>query len=141
MTQESINVAGAEYKFSKLPVLNQIHVARRLTPILSEIAPLVKTVSKDSKGEDYLEMAAKGAAALSKLSDDEFNYILFELLSSVSRKQAGGGWAPVVSSGGKAIMFQDIDNVVSILRLMWEAVMCNFKNFTSALYPTSGTGA
>jgi hypothetical protein len=128
MTIEHFNVAGAEYSFSKLPVLQQAHILRRLTPLLSDIAPVLKAGDKDNA----FDILGAAVGAISKLNDADFEYVFFGLLSAVSRKQTGGGWAQVTPVGGKVMMFDDID-LPSALQLAGRALMHNLGNFSNVL--------
>jgi hypothetical protein len=136
MTKEHFNVAGAEYSCSKLPVLQQAHILRRLTPVLSDIAPVLK----GNKDDNTFDILGAAVGAISKLNDSDFEYVLFGLLSAVSRKQAGGGFAQVTPTNGKVIMFDDID-LPSALQLAGRALMHNLGNFSNVLPSTLKEGS
>ncbi len=132
MNEASIN--GHDYKFGQIPALAQFHIVRRLAPVIGEllaaIGPSFKGGKSDVTEGEMLKALGPITIALSKLSDEEANYILFGLLKPVTRKQVGGGWASI--STGETMMFEDIDMKVMV-QLSVKSFMRNLGGFINAL--------
>lgn len=132
------NIKGIDYKFIKLPALAQFHVVRRLAPIIGDLltalGPNVKDLKEgqDLSEEQMLKIIAPVMGAISKLSDDDANYVIFSLLKPVTRKAtAGGGWSKITTDGN-IIMFEDID-LQAMVQLCVESFMVNLGGFINAL--------
>lgn len=123
-----------DYKFSQIPALAQFHIVRRLAPIIGEllgaIGPSMKGGKSEVNQDEMLKALGPITSALAKLSDEDANYVLFGLLKNVTRKQAGGGWAKIVT--GETFMFEDIDMKVMI-QLAVKSFMVNLGGFINAL--------
>jgi hypothetical protein len=142
------------YMVAKLDARSQFHIVRRLTPVLGGLVVLAPALGKSYKGikekvkrgekvnvgeilsdDSFIDGAGKGisamADALSSLSDETADYVLFGLLVAVKRKMPQGtGWASV--STGTQMMFDDID-MATMLRLAWESIAFNLGGFFAAL--------
>lgn len=118
---------GRTYRASTIDARKQFHIVRRLAPVLGELAPALQGTVKG----DGLAAIPPLANAIANLSDDDADYVLFGLLAVVSRKQDQGlGWGPVCA--GTAIMYEDI-NMVTMLKLAWQAFQFNMSGFFAAL--------
>ncbi|WP_024904462.1 phage tail assembly chaperone [Robbsia andropogonis] len=110
---ETIEINGQGYRIGRLDVKRQFHVARRLAPLLAGLGGALKnSADKDSVG--FSELVAPIAEALSKMSDEDTDYVIDSCLSVVQR-QSGNAWAPVMARGG-GMMFSDIE-LSEMLRL------------------------
>ncbi|BDH45759.1 hypothetical protein TUM12370_18030 [Salmonella enterica subsp. enterica serovar Choleraesuis] len=126
-------VNGAGYRVAKLSVFDQLRVARKLLPVL---APVVAEL-RSAQGAAGMEAALpKIAVAISELSDDSVNAILFPCLAVVSRNHLKA-WVPVFNDG--LLAFDDID-LFTMLQLVARVVADSLGNFLHAL-PTSETAA
>jgi len=86
---------------------------------------------KQKFGQEQIQKALVPLTmAISKLSDDDANYVLFGLLASVQRKIDGGGWGNV--SVEKSLMYEDIDMGV-MLQLAVASFKENLAGFIDAL--------
>lgn len=128
------SIDGIEYKAVKVDAVKQFHLARRLSPFLEAIVPLIAKVKAGviKEGDDatfdaLIEGYAPFAKMMADMPDEQADYILFGLLACVKRKQAQGlGWANI--SNGSALMFQDI-NMVQMLQCAYHALMENLADF------------
>jgi hypothetical protein len=129
------SIDGIEYKAVKVDAVKQFHLARRLSPFLEAIVPVVAKVKGGMLAADnpegsfdaLLEGYAPFAKMMADMQDEQADYILFGLLACVKRKQSQGlGWANV--SNGSALMFQDI-NMVQMLKCAYHALMENLADF------------
>ena len=142
----SNEVKGSEYDFKKIDALSQFHIVRRAAPVVSELLGALTSLDLKGKKADEIsfddidfESVAKNlgpvSEALAKLPDEDVNYILFNLLKGVSRKQVGGGFAPVMAPGSKdVVMFEDIKtDLVLMLTLAGKSAAANLGGFINAL--------
>lgn len=112
-------IDGIKYRVAPINARKQFHIVRRLMSILSGLSEV--------SGEDVDAASAldKFGDALSKLSDEDADYCIFGLLSSISRKAEGGvGWTPICAE--KTIMFEDINSdMVKMFTLAWNSLNHN----------------
>ncbi|MRT14847.1 hypothetical protein GJV07_21460 [Enterobacteriaceae bacterium RIT711] len=132
------DIKGNQYRTSKLGVFEQLKVSRKLLPVLAGMVSEFREVqgkiaSKDTEGA-MSSILPKIADAVSKLSDEDCNAILFPCLSVVSRHHMKG-WVPVFNQDSLA--FDDID-LFTMLQLVARVVADSLGNFLQEL-PTSET--
>lgn len=132
-----LEINGQKYKFAKIDALKQFHIVRRLAPIIGELLSAVGPSFKEGQAvlndeEQFTKALGPIAGAIGKLSDEEANYVLFSLLGSVQRHQAGGGWANIVATGHHTLMFQDIE-LKAMFQLAVKAFSVNLGGFIDAL--------
>jgi hypothetical protein len=140
-------INGKEYSARQMDAFTQFHVARRLTPILSNLAGgldldpgKVKIITGEAgevTGFDYdgdaQELLAPFAAALTCLSDADAEYIFNKFLEFTECKVAGT-WSPMRQQGQTMIQ-PDLQELLGICAHGFEA---NLANFTKSLPPLSG---
>lgn len=144
MATRDFEINGKKFKSRKLDATKQFHIVRRVTPILGDMVPAIQKLVKekgdlenlteDQKFEKIVPVVMPVVLGLSKLSDQDSEYVLFGLLAAIEMEQAGGGWAPICQ--GTMIMFQDLDLPV-LLRIAAQAFSYNLSGFFSALPPQS----
>lgn len=146
-TTTTVTVGAHEYSVGKLDAVKQFHIVRRLSPVLTELKPLLTQVmaaqktgkAVDLKNVNPFEALVPVVNLLSKMEDDEADKILFGLLACIQRKQQGGGYSPVIAVDCKSLMFSDLD-MPEMLQLCAKALMQNLGNFLAAL-PSVSPGA
>lgn len=127
-------VGGQQYRIGRLDAKKQFHVARRLAPLL---AGLGGALQGESKG--FAELVAPIAYALSKMSDEDTDYVIDTCLAVIQR-QSNNQWASVMVRNG-GLMFQDID-MAQMLQLTVAVIQGNLGNFFPAgSSPTSQAAA
>lgn len=131
-------IKGHKYRAHKLSTFEQLKVSRKLLPVvagmLSEFTSLKeKFDAKDTEGALQL-LLPKVADAVSSLSDEDTNAILFPCLRVVSRKHMDG-YAPVMT--GDDLRFDDI-GLMEMLSMVARVVADSLGNFLQEL-PTPGT--
>lgn len=133
------SIGDKKFKLSKIDALKQFHIVRRIGPLISEILPVLTGIAKvptDSMSESQkLDMFAKIAeplmGGLSKLSDEDANFVLFRLLSSAEIYQDNFKcWAKIASDQG--IQMQDLDLPI-LLQCAGRALMFNLAGFFGSL--------
>lgn len=126
-------ISGQTYRATKLDAFKQLHLSRRLAPVLS------------GNADDTTPMVPAILAALAQMSDSQLNYILHICLSSV-QKQQGTAFAPIYIGGSVAhddtvtmgrFMFDDIDLIV-MSQIAAHVVKENLAGFFSAVVALLG---
>ena len=124
-------IAGERYQSSKLNAFTQLHVLRKLGPVLAKIGPAFMMIATQPR----LVMNADGSVAtnddgsprtvepnilddigaigpaleaLSEMSEADCEYVLQRCLA-VTRRFQLGAWAPVFNEQAKRLMFEDMD--------------------------------
>lgn len=133
-----ITIKDQQYRIGKLSVFEQLKVSCKLLPVLAGLVSgfrnvQAKLTAKDTEGA-LESILPKIADAVSGLSDDDVDAILFPCLQVVSRHHMKG-WVPVCQQGNMA--FDDIDLFV-MLQLVARVVADSLGNFLQEL-PTGET--
>lgn len=103
-------IAGQSYRAGKLNAFQQLHLSRKIAPLLPKVLP---ALTKMGSGQN--DLAALGealepvAAALAGMPDADCEYVFGACLGAVLRKQQNNSWAAVWNQDKKALMFDDID--------------------------------
>ncbi|WP_312740900.1 phage tail assembly chaperone [Cedecea neteri] len=131
-------IKGIQYRTAKMGVFEQLKVSRKLLPVLAGMVSEFRSVqekiqSKDTEGA-MSSILPRIADAVSNMSDEDVNAILFPCLSVVSR-QHGKNWVPVCQQ--EQMAFDDID-LFTMLQLVARVVADSLGNFLQEL-PTAGT--
>jgi hypothetical protein len=93
---------------------------------MGKVAPLIK-----SGGEDSMSVLEPLANAISSLSDEDSNYVIFGLLKAVKKKDVNGlGWS-VVSDG--SVLMDSYMSMPTMLQLAFHAFKTNFSDFLAGL--------
>lgn len=131
-------VSDQTYRAAPMDALTQFHVARRLSPVLGAMQDFAAKASREGGLIDALEPVA---LVVSRIPDQDVEYILNACLTTVQRKQEGDrGWTPVWSTGAKRPLFDDIA-MVEMLTITGHVVMGALGNFTvGPLSKLSGAG-
>ncbi len=134
--ETEIEIDGKVYRVGRLNAKQQLHVFRRLGPLLAAIGkPVGEMVRaygslKEAEGSgkaslgDVLEPVMN---ELAKMPDAEVDYVIDTCLSACSRRE-GDRFAPMMRQG--VLVFQDID-MVAMVRLSIEVIKDNIGNFLS----------
>lgn len=130
-------IKGIRYRVGKLDAFKQFHIARRLAPALFELATSAAKVADTTGGpSDSVNMSELAAfkpvvEAVSKLSDEDADYVMKSCLGVVTREiNNGSAWQNVLVSG--RMQFEDMGLDV-IMPLTMEVVSDNLGAFFNAL--------
>jgi hypothetical protein len=131
MKTETIN--GIEYNIGKLDPFEQMHVGRRLAPLLAHAMPAFMSIVAQGdieKRPDIEIVLLSGAGipiaeVLAKMSNEDVDYVIHQCLSVCQRKQKNG-WAKVFANG--VLMFADIegDTLVALTKHVVEVSLGRF---------------
>ena len=106
----------------------QFHVARRLSSVLSPSADAINGVKdSDSKGA-FIAAVNSFVDAVSKLPDDQLDYVIDACLDTVSRKD-GTQWSPIRRGGA---MMYDLD-LYTQGAIVWHVVKGALDGFFGSL--------
>ena len=139
---EIIPIGGHDYTIGRLNALDQLHVSRKIAPIIPNIMPILTEVAKgdlekviasietDENAElGGLEPLAKALEpfmeAIAKMPEDDVNYVIYKCLSVVKRNGS-------VVCRGESIMFDDLD-MNHLLPLTVAVIRTNLGNFIQGL--------
>jgi len=123
---------GVEYLIDKLDAFEQIHVGRKLAPLLAHALPaflsIQNEVESEREGVEIVLLSGAGipiADVLAKMSDEDANYVMHKCLARCQRKQAKG-WAKVFANG--VLMFQEIggDDIIRLTKSVVEVSLSRF---------------
>lgn len=144
MVDNSFQIGQREFKLSKINAMKQFHIARRIAPLLGELLPKLKEISKlkdqeNVSQDEQLETLGKFLGplmeGLGKLSDKDSEFVLYGLMAAVEMKQAEhGNYARLVVDG--RLMFEDIGLDI-MLQTAGRAFVYNLSGFFDALRKTS----
>jgi hypothetical protein len=135
-----VEIAGNAYSVGKLDARRQLHVARRVMPIMGSLVGLLRGqgVGASLSIETALPAMAEQLAAM---PDADVDYVIDACLSVCQRQNqthAGGVWSPVRAPNGR-LMFEDVDLGV-MLQLVGAVIQENLGGFFGGLGQTSATG-
>lgn len=141
MDSNEFQVGDRKFKLGKIDAFRQFHIVRRIGPLLAELMPglasMVKSqkklesMSEDEKLGEFAVVAQPVMEGLSKLSDQDAEYVLFRLLGSVEVYQAEfGNWAKIATD--KGVVMQDLELPV-LLQAAGRALMFNLSGFFASL--------
>ncbi len=138
MSERNFEIGSRKFKLNKIDAFKQFHIVRRLAPVLADLLPSLgrfkeisdNSISESEKLDRFAKLAAPFITALSKLSDEDSNRVLFGLLSSVEIQQESGNWAYV--STDSMLMMQDLELPV-LLQIAGRAFIFNLSGFFAGL--------
>lgn len=98
-------IGGVQYRAAAMDARRQFHVARRLSSVLSPSADALNGVKASDSKAAFVAAVNSFVDAVSKLPDDQLDYVIDACLDTVSRKD-GTQWSPIRRGGA---MMYDLD--------------------------------
>ena len=139
-----VTIKGQTYLCGKLNARQQLHIVKRLAPVLQGLLPIWAMIQQSEAGDiSPNDLGMHAAVAISntigQLSDEASDYVLDLCLSAVRFKSPQGTWAPLrVQNGSGQVMIDAADDLAVQMRLLWEVLYENLQNFSlEVLLPTS----
>lgn len=123
-----LTIKDAKYRVSKLGVFEQLRVARKLLPLLAEMAADFQE-AQDNPETAMQILLPKIADVISAMSEEDCDAIIHPCLRVVSREHMQA-WVPVFAQG--ALAFDDID-LMTMLQLVARVVADSLGNFLQEL--------
>lgn len=133
MTEITINAQA--YRLGRLNAFQQLHVSRKVGPLIPTLVPAFLAMGSEGPGLDQLGRLAALVQpftdAFAGMSDADVEYVAAICLGAVQRSQ-GGTWSPVWSQQGKCLMFDDMDLSVMV-PLVVQVIVANLGPFLEGL--------
>ena len=140
MRTETIN--NIEYEIGKLGAFEQLHVGRKLAPLLAHAIPALMELSQksDDTKPDFGMLVFSAAAipmaeVLCRMTKEDVDFVVTECCSVCQRKQAKN-WAKVMANGN--LMFHDIE-ADTLIRLTQAVVEVSLGRFFPTAQSESST--
>lgn len=147
MSERDFEVDGRKFKLNKIDTFKQFHIARKLSPVLSEVIPLFQKISKiktEGLSEEAKFEAIVSTGGISKimecvanLSEEDSEKVLKGLCSAVEMQQSQGNWARVVV--GNVLAFEDL-GLPTLLQIAGRSFAYNMADFFRIAPQTSHGG-
>lgn len=111
-----VTIEGAVYVIGVMDARRQLHVARRLAPVMSSLA------NQPAAEDDLSARLGLMSKAVAEMSDVDTDYVINSCLSICQRKNDShnGVMSPVMASNGR-MMFEDI-SLPAMLQLVWAVI-------------------
>jgi hypothetical protein len=149
MSERDFSIGERKFKLSKIDVIRQFHIVRRLAPMIGDIIPVAHKLQKmgsfdvnqltDAQAEALAPLINRSLDLFSKLPDQDAEMILKGLCSCIELHQpASNNWAKIVA--GDMFAFQDL-GLSLLLQCAGRAFMYNLGSFFDALPQVSHGGA
>lgn len=134
-------IAGHRYRAEKLDAFRQLHVSRKIAPIVPKLLPMFLKFAEtgDAIKNDLAGMAQAFeplAQALADMPDADCEYVFNACLGVVARNQQGN-WASIWTNGG--LMFDDID-LGTMVQIAAKVIWDSLGNFIQGLLVNKGAG-
>ncbi|AMM17509.1 hypothetical protein AX768_25250 [Burkholderia sp. PAMC 28687] len=117
-------IGGIEYRSGKLDTFKQLHVSRKIGPLVPKLLPAFASIAAKKEGKNDIALIAGAlqpvADVMAEMSEADVEYIFSNCLAVVQRKQ-GKDWARVWNNG--ALMFDDIEMPMMIqitMKVIWD---------------------
>lgn len=139
MSITEIEHRGHKYRIGRLPAMEQFHITRRLTPVLSHMRPLIqRAINKQEL--DQTEAISSILAGIGELKDEDANYIFAKTLGVIQR-EVGNSWAQVWPKGASQSSYDNEFDMVDLVTLAFHSMRINMAGFMDALPSNLGLKA
>jgi hypothetical protein len=134
-----IDVNGINYLIGRLNARQQWNVVRRLAPVIQGMMPLFanQPLVSDATGTlvpagvSLPQMLAALTNTMGLLTDSDSDYVIDTCLNVVRFRSPGGSWAPLKAANGSGqVMLDQADDLATQMRLVWEVLYENLRNFS-----------
>lgn len=119
-------VGAYRYRSAPLSAMDQVHLVRRLAPILTALR-------EAAQSGDALGMIGPAVEALGSMPDEAVDYVINACMAGVSRQKPGDtGWAKVWQPSVKRPVFDDISGF-ELISITANVVMAEVGPFWAGL--------
>ncbi len=145
---------GRQFRVKKLDAFKQLHLSRKVAPLLPPLAPLIIKISENAKNEigaksssplstDILAFAALAepfAEALADMKDEHAEHIFTLTLTSVEiqTNTTPNVWMPLWIPGSKMASEIEFNDAAKLLPIVVRVIIHNLGNFMDALLTSRG---
>ena len=129
-----IEIGGNAYQIGRIDAMRQLHVSRRVVPVLIAAGISIADVVKSGAGTEgdawLMRVADKALDVVAKMSNEDVEYVVQTSLSVAKRRPVGGDgpWALVMN--GKQFQFQDMD-----MRTMVQVTLAVLRENMGGFFP------
>ena len=136
---QELEIAEVHYRTGRLDAYQQLHVFRKLSPLLSGLFETIARTSQAIEGAkaangsvieaeiDAFSAIGPVARAFAEMPQDDLDFVLKTCLGVCTRRNQQGAWVKVSNEQGQ-LMFEEID-LNAMLRLANAVVQDNLSNF------------
>lgn len=132
---------GYDFRMEKLNAFEQLHLSRKIAPLLPALAPIL--VRWSARRGDLLstqileiaELAEPFATALASMTDADAEQVIMTALSKVQVQTdvSRGVWMPVFVAGTRMTATTELNDLGLLLPVAIKSIMFNLGNFTDGL--------
>jgi len=139
-----LSLGGAEYSIGKMSAMKQLHVSRRVAPLIPKLIPIFMRMrdSKVSLGEDLgalSDILQPLAESLAEMDDADAEYVISACMAVVQRKTQYG-WTSAWNEQTRSPMFENDMGLDVLLPLTVRCIVTNLGPFIQGLL-TSPAGS
>lgn len=140
---------GRKFRVKKLSAFDQLHLSRKVAPLLPPLAPLIMKISENARNEEqgksksllstdilaFAELAEPFAEALADMKDQHAEQVFTLTLSSVEvqTSAAQNVWMPLWIPGSKMASEIELNDAAKLLPIVVRVIIHNLGNFMDAL--------
>ncbi len=134
MTEFELN--GRQFRAEKLNAFQQLHVMRRITPLL---VPMLEIIALAGDGALAKKMLAKPQVLsplleqLAGLPDEALEYVMVTCLGALKVQTAPGTWVPLWVPVAKRAIVDDLNDLGKLLPLVARVIQEDLGGFFGAL--------
>lgn len=142
-------VGGRNYRTPRLSAMDQLHVSRRIAPVLAELAPALGSLSRllgPVEGEEAEPVAIPEGGELGEtlpplmkafaaMSDADVDYVINKCFRALQVDAGGDKWARMMSVNGA--MMDDTMQLPDMLQILYKVVEANLASFFHTARPNS----
>lgn len=134
--------SGYNFRIDKFDAFRQLHLSRKIAPLLPPLAPLLVEYVKMSKGDllstqilEIAELAEPFALALAGMKNEDAEEIMMLALSAVKVQTDAqkNVWMPLWNSAARMATIIEFNDLGKLLPIVIKVVQFNLGNFTAAL--------
>lgn len=140
-------IGGKQFRFEKLPAMQQFHVSRKIAPLMPPLMPVFAQVAKDlakeKKGSmtDDLEkigpLLQPFCDALAGMPDETAEYV-FGTCLSIIRVNHSGNWISFWNSTAKMAMMADMNDAGLMIQLVARVIQDSLAPFIAGFLTSAG---
>ena len=133
---------GHQFRLKKLSAFDQMHLSRKIAPLLPPLAPLIMEMSKKERKDplsadilSFAKLAGPFADALAEMQDQHAEQVFNLTLSSVEVQtdERQNVWVPLWHPSAKMASVSELNDAAKLLPIVSRVIMHNLGNFMDAL--------
>jgi hypothetical protein len=136
---------GRDFRAEKLSAMKQLHLSRRVAPLLPPLSPLIveaqkrldKTKQTKTFGVDdimaLVDLAQPFADAIAAMEDKDAEKIFLLTLTSVKVRTSDTAWMPLWIEGANRPSMIELEDLGALLPIVIRVIVHNLGNFINAL--------